>query len=344
MDPDKEIELIRRMRRHARWRAGWRRLVAWSDALPAVLAAAMVAGLGAVAASNPVSETRAAYTREASRAFQARDFATARVCFGRLANAPGAPPEALWGLAQTYEAAGDMRRASSLYDRVAPADSPGYAPAQVRRARALLKTPATSPLATQAAAAAEQHLRQALETDPRSVEICTMLGHLLLAMGQPGQAAAVLARAVQEKPELRLILARAYAAANQPEFSRVEAVRAQLEATQSLAATPDDFSLRVRLARATVFLGDYEAAVKVSRERLARTGDPRYRPLVASYTRLGRTPRRARRRRIPPGPCSCWRRGFRSTPAAGHFSNGSAACSRRAAPSPIGPGRLCAAC
>jgi tetratricopeptide (TPR) repeat protein len=275
------IELIGRPQWHARWRAGWRRLIAWSDALPALLAAALVTGLGVVASSKPLDETQAAYAREGDRAFQAGDYATARVCYGRLANVPDPRPEALWGLALTYEAGGDMGRAASLYDRLAPLESAGYAPAQVRRARALLKTPAASPLATRAVAAAEQHLRRALESDARSVEVNALLGQLLLTTDRPGQAAVALARAAGEKRELRMTAAMAYAAAGQQEFGRHEAELALREATQLLATSPDDLAARVRLAKAAVFLGDHALAANVLRLGLQRTGDPRYRSRLA---------------------------------------------------------------
>jgi tetratricopeptide (TPR) repeat protein len=270
--------------RPARWsalRAAGRWLVAWSDVLPAVLVAALALGFAAAAASKPEVKIASAYLREARRACDARDYVTARLCFQRLANAPEASPEMVWGLAETYEAMGESARAAQLWDLLAPRDRPGYAPAQMRRARALLKTPVAGARGGHAAAAAEQHLRRALDSNPKSVEINALLGQLLMTMGRPDQAALALAQAADEKPELRMAVALAYAAAGQQEFARREAELARREATQLLATAPDDYAARVRLAKAAVFLNDHASAANALHLGLERTGDPRYRSRLA---------------------------------------------------------------
>jgi tetratricopeptide (TPR) repeat protein len=264
-------------------RAAVRGLLAASRPLPAAVAAVAVLVFGVAAAVRTDGMNAADYMREGRRAYLAGEYNASRICFARVASLHGNNPGALWGLAESYEAMGAPRRAAPVWDRLAPPDAPGFAPGQIRRAKLFLrmrdKGGAVDP---RAAVLAELHLRRALETDPHSTEANALLGRLLLGTARPLEAVPLLTLAATEQPELKITLAQAYAASGNSIAAREAANHARDEADRRLKIAPDDFDARLRFTKAAGYLGNHAAAVAVLRTGLGRTGDPRYRAVLAA--------------------------------------------------------------
>ena len=203
----------------------------------------------------------------------------AKLCFERLALAPDSTAETQFNLARSLEALGDQHRAVSILGALAPPDHPGYPAAQLRLAQILLNE---KPTPLRALWEAERHLRQAPAGERTSVAANTLLAQILVATGRPEQATPFLHRAVTERPELRITLARVYRAVNQPDSARYEATLAVREFRRRSEANPDDPEARVRWAEAAAFLEDFTTAADVLKQGWQRTNDPRYRPTLAS--------------------------------------------------------------
>jgi predicted Zn-dependent protease len=246
-----------------------------------VLVGGLSLAVGWAAASTTPDQIHSMYTDTAQRATQARDYRVAKLCFERLALAPDSTAETQYRLALTLEALEDRRRAMAILTRLAPDvdDRPGYAPAQIRLAQILLSE---KPTPQRAAFEAERHLRRALKGEPSSVEANSLLAQILLATGRSGDAAPFLHRAVTDRPELRIVLARVYGELKQPDSARHEATLAIREFSRRKAANPDDAEARMRLAEAAAFLDDFRTAANVLEQGWQRTKDPLYRRASAA--------------------------------------------------------------
>jgi tetratricopeptide (TPR) repeat protein len=247
----------------------------WASSLPAVLAAVLVFGLGVASARLQTHEIARTYVNTARNAFLARDYVTARVCYERLTRLPHATLEATYGVLLSYEAMGESARAAPLWSILAPPDQPGYAAAQVRRARAVLGT-SDAKQVPRALALAEQHLKQALRTEPESVDANALLGEIFVNTGRLNQAIPLLRTAAHGRPELGLNVAIVCRAAGREKEAREYAAEEELAAEERLRSAPDDFTTRLSYARAVAFLGRHAKAVAVLREGVERTRDPRF--------------------------------------------------------------------
>ncbi len=256
-----------------------RRRLDWLAGLPAALAGGLSLAVGWAAAMTTPDQIHAAYTDEAWRAARAGQHQVAKLCFERLALAPDSTAETRFNLARSLEVLGDQRRAESVLDELAPPDRPGYPAAQLRLAQILLNE---KPTPLRALWEAERHLRQALAGERTSVAANTLLAQILVATGRPEQAPPFLYRAVTERPELRITLARVYRVVNQPDSARYEATLAIREFRRRSEASPDDPEARMRWAEAAAFLEDFATAADVLKQGWQRTNDPRYRATLAS--------------------------------------------------------------
>lgn len=256
-----------------------RRRLDWLAGLPAALVGGLALAVGWAAAMTTPGQIHMTYTDQAQRAARAGQHQVAKLCFERLALAPDSTAEAQFNLAWSLEALGNQRRAVSILDGLAPPDRPGYPAAQLRLAQILLNE---KPTPQRALWEAERHLRQALAGERTSVAANTLLAQILVATGRPEQATPFLHRAVTERPELRITLARVYRAVNQPDSARFEATQAVREFRRRSEANPDDPEARLRWAEAAAFLEDFATAADVLRRGWERTNDPRYRPTLAS--------------------------------------------------------------
>jgi predicted Zn-dependent protease len=279
--PSPELELDQPSGLRA-WALGVRRWFAvWASSLPAVLAAVLVFGLAVASARLQPHEIAHTYEHSARRASAARDYNTARVCYERLARLPHASLEAKYRVLLSYEAMGESAQAAPLWSILAPPDQPGFAPAQVRRARAVLGTSDVRQI-PRALALAEQHLKQALRTEPESAEANALLGEILVKTGRVNQAIPLLRVAARGRPELGLNVAAACRAAGREKEAREYAAEEERAAAQRLAAAPDDYLTRLSYANAVAFLGDHAKAAAVLRHGFERTGDARYGPASAA--------------------------------------------------------------
>lgn len=264
------------------WLSDW-----WHDrdfhllgaAVPALLCGLTGVGITAAALAMPQQDREANYLREARRRFQAGDYAGALTCYDRLQSREEGRPEVLYGLALASEALGQPHRAVQIMEQLAPADRQGYAPAHLWWGRQLLRTPNATSAVWQAA---EAHLLRALEgeLEDRS-EAEALLGQLYLNLGKFDRAEPYLQRAASERPQLRLALARLYAAQGAREPARAEA-RQALEYFRGAAQLDlHDHQARLLWAEAALFLEDFAGTVSILREGLTGTAASLYRPALA---------------------------------------------------------------
>ncbi|HMD60855.1 MAG TPA: hypothetical protein VKG78_05470, partial [Opitutaceae bacterium] len=68
----------------------------------------------------------ARYSGEADRQFQAKNYASACICFERLVQLQPEQSEVLYGLGMTLDALGKSGRAAAILSSLAPSDRQGY--------------------------------------------------------------------------------------------------------------------------------------------------------------------------------------------------------------------------
>jgi tetratricopeptide (TPR) repeat protein len=280
--PPADPKAVQRPGRLRRW------LAACAPAVPALLTGALALGVVVASMVRPSTAVANAYMRKANSAFQARDYETARVCYARLAEGSINRPDAVWRLAETYDAMGQPGRAFVLWDRLAPLDAdlpPGYAQAHLRCAEDLLKA-TNGQVSQEVAAKAEEHLKRAINADPgpESLKARAMLAAVFMARPKPARdlAADALAPVSVGRPDVQLILCDLYNQLGHHEQARHEADLARREAERMLDAAPEDVPARLWYTKACAYLKDFRAAVRVLQQGLKRTNDPGYHILLAS--------------------------------------------------------------
>jgi tetratricopeptide (TPR) repeat protein len=267
----------------------WQRLRCWSRTRdwrtlllggPALLAGTGVVVVGWMAGSIPESEVQARYVAEGRAAHDRQDYRRALTCCERVAARTGQDqPDVLYRLALAAEQVGHIDRAVGLMTELAPPDHKGYAPAHFWWACVLLRSPQAT---VQARDAAEVHLVRALDgelPDPEAAH--GLLGQLYLGKGRLDDAELHLNRAVRSRPQLRLWLARLFAARKDLPRARQEAERTLRLYRGRAKADLDDHVARLTWADATAFLEDYPGAVAILEEGLAATRAGIYRSALA---------------------------------------------------------------
>jgi predicted Zn-dependent protease len=146
-------------------------LLKWSVGAPSLLAIALSAIAFALCATQRADQTRAHYARQADAALDSRDFQTARICYERLLQSDPKNQQLQFGLSRALVGGGKVNEGYILLNRIAPADAPGYPPAQLFLAQQLLYEPHT-PLILKTA---EEHLQRVLDQDPDNAEAKAML-------------------------------------------------------------------------------------------------------------------------------------------------------------------------
>lgn len=264
---------------------GWTLL----SGIPSVLAGAAALALALHLWTTPEEQVISGYLTQASLRVQAKDYDTALVCYERLIQDSGPQPDILYEQALALEAKGEKAQAAAILNQIAPLDRPGYLPAHLGLARVLL---ASNDRTERTLKAIEQHVRYALE-GPESVEANAFLGQILIATGRPEDAEAYLVRAVDEHPELLLLLARLAEQQKQPQKAQQRAERARSVFQARAEAQVDDVNARLNWAAACVLLenyrpaqgpGDvrnYSVAVGVLEKGLKLSADPRYHQALA---------------------------------------------------------------
>jgi tetratricopeptide (TPR) repeat protein len=246
---------------------------------------ALLAGVGVVvvtwlAVSTPDSEVQARYVAEGRAAHDRKDYSRALTCYERAAARTGHDqPEVLFRLALAAEQVGHTDRAVGLMTELAPPDCKGYSPAHFWWACVLLRMPQPT---VEARDAAEVHLVRALDGElPDREAAHGLLGQLYLGKNRLDDAELHLSRAIRSRPQLRLWLARVFAARKDLPRARQEAERTLRLYRARAKADLDDHVARLTWADATAFLEDYPGAVAILQEGLAATRAAIYRAALA---------------------------------------------------------------
>jgi tetratricopeptide (TPR) repeat protein len=265
--------------------AGWNRTLAWSrgrsvrlflQGLPALAAAVGLLVLTGLSLTAPTHEVESRYHAQGRAAFQAGDYRLAMTCFERVCAGGGDDrPEALYELALTAEAMGQMERALLIMRQLAPPDRQGYGEAHLWFAIRLQQGGVQTKEVRQARQA---HLLRALQGDLKNRELAHgMLGELYLADGQLDQAEAHLARAVKSLPKYRITLAVTYELRGKRELAAAEAQAAVQFFQPRSKANLNDHGARLSWAQAVTFLKRFPEAVAILEEGWAVSRDPVFR-------------------------------------------------------------------
>ncbi len=235
------------------------------------------------------------YLAAADLGVQSKDYDRARVALERVLSQGTATDELTFKLGQVHELMGHHDRALGLIAPLAPVGEPGSGPAQLTMASWLLARADQSASDQQEA---EAHLRQAVASMPTSTAAHAMLGQLYARTGRNSLAKAALLVAVKERPELLLQVA-ALSRADGDESQALNQAREALKLFSDRSSRrPDDLNARLLSADAALFLRDYERAVTMLTQGVARENSPRLqRALAAVYltwadqlTKDGKTP------------------------------------------------------
>ncbi len=259
------------------WRARrWTHLV---QGMPALGAAAVVVALAVARLSLPAQDLAARYQDRATAARKARDFATALVCYQRLAEIGNDRPENLYEMAVALAAQGQPERAFEVMNQLAPVDRTGYSPAHFWQALYHWKGGLGNP---QHRKKAEEHLERALAAGlPDADAAHGLLGELYAQWGPAAKAEPHLERAVRSRPHVRLRYAQVLAAQGKKARAAEEgklaanffAVRARADAANKAA--------RIAWADCVTFLEDFPQATTILADGLNLSGDADYRAALA---------------------------------------------------------------
>jgi Flp pilus assembly protein TadD len=156
------------------------RVPQWAAATPALLTIVIVLLLGIAGSAQRSDVIEARYERDAKAAITASNFGTARVCYERLLQRSPNDPALLLGLARSLQGLGQSADAIQMLNRLAPADAPGYAPAQLFMAEQILNAATDS----KSLKLAETHARRAVEADPGNSEARSLLDRIYANTGR----------------------------------------------------------------------------------------------------------------------------------------------------------------
>jgi tetratricopeptide (TPR) repeat protein len=244
----------------------WSRARNWLyllQGLPALLAAAAVIALAVRWSGLSAQEIEARYQDRAGAAAKAKDFATALVCYERLAALGRDRPENLYELAVALEAQGQGERALQIIDQLAPAERNGHGPAHLWLAVHYWNALGQA----QNRALVEAHLQRALQAglqDPDAAH--GLLGEVYAETGRPNLAEPHLERAVKTRPHIRLRYAMVLAAQGKKSRAGDEArLAANFFRTHALADAANH-GARLAWADAVTFLEDFPRALEILAE------------------------------------------------------------------------------
>jgi predicted Zn-dependent protease len=244
--------------------------------LPALIGALAVGVF--VIGSRSVEENVARYRAQTQAAFKAKDYRTARLCIERLLDYDQNDRASWLALAECELALGEEASARQLLARLAPRDSAGYGPAEVRQAMLLLEGKPTGAQKREAIV----YLRRALADAPNRVDIHALLARTHLELGQPEAAEPHLVAAARVYPEFWLTLANQYARRGDRSRTREAAAAASEFFAAKARPSLDDVDARLGWAQSLIYLEKFEQGAAVLKEQLAIREETRCRSALAS--------------------------------------------------------------
>ena len=96
--------------------------------MPALVAGGAATDLAIAASISERQKLIERYLKEATRAFESKDYSWSQLLSERLTQLEGQSQESLFRLAQALDAQGQTGRTQSILDGIAPLDQPGIRP------------------------------------------------------------------------------------------------------------------------------------------------------------------------------------------------------------------------
>lgn len=230
--------------------------------LPALFVGAGVLSIAVMVLLSSKDGLMTKYEGEAYRRLRTKNYPAAMVCYERLTQLDKKRAEFQYNLAQMLKEQKLYSRADVLVKNLAPVDHPGYAPAQVDVARALLSAPG---LTKKNLSLAEKHLQNALQTQPDNPDANEWLGTLCANDGRLRQAENHLLKVGDERPNALLLLARVYKGEGNTKSAQARADQARKIYEKRASENLDDHFSRMEWANCLVFLEKYREAVNTLR-------------------------------------------------------------------------------
>ncbi|MGE3820171.1 MAG: tetratricopeptide repeat protein [Isosphaeraceae bacterium] len=253
-------------------RSLWRHFLA---GLPALVGAGGLIALAVAVRGVEPGPLRVRHLQRGLSAARDGREADALVALQRLADegTDALPPRERFEAVQILTRLKDPIRAGAILEGLAPADRPGYPPAQVWRASRILDRPGLTRVDLDAA---EAHLLQAVKAEPQYLDANLRLVQVYLASGRNKVAVPYLERAASARPEMLILLAKIDAVEGDREraIERLKQARVRFETISK--ANPDDHEARLSWAEAALVMEDFPAAATILKEGFARSDDPRY--------------------------------------------------------------------
>jgi tetratricopeptide (TPR) repeat protein len=246
--------------------------------LPSLLGIIVSVGTAVWISRLSLGDVESEYARAARDALAANKIDLACWCNRKLLFIQPNDAEPRLVLAQMAEKSGDLARTERLMRQVAPLAETGYAPAHLWMARKLMSEAPAKGQQQQVRQITEiqQHLRHAIEVEPRNMEARELLGNICARTGQVSEAIANLTVAAEVHPSVHLTLAQLFAVRGDRSLAEMHGRTVQDHFQKKLAANPDDIDAELGLAASDLFLGDSQKAIDVLTRGFERTHDKRF--------------------------------------------------------------------
>ena len=262
---------------------GRRRRIDLLFGIPAVLVLLGTAAAFAVAESNRRNLT-ASYMAAGTKAMNNEDYAKANMLFSRvLANGGTSANEAQYQMGVLLEETGQIDRAQSIFELVAPRDDIGIRSAH-RRLAIYQADNIDESTTTEDIKTLKWHLDAAGRQNDALLDVAW--GRYYLATNQLPDAAVRFRRAVDQHPELWRFLGLIDVETGQLERAKENFERAQTYMVRRLESHPEDLRTRRDLATVQVRLGDFDTARQTLEAGLRLEPDGDWKYLLANLTVL----------------------------------------------------------
>jgi tetratricopeptide (TPR) repeat protein len=225
--------------------------------------------------------TEARYRELGGRAWNAKNFETARVAYWRLATLKSDKrSEYLFYLAMNLLGLNRDQEAQGILAQLAPLDRPGYGEAHLFIAQRLLTATNAPP---EARRLAERHLLRAVEGNPKLTDAHNILGQIYTSEGNYQAAKKHLLEVVPVRGEANLLLAVVLRSLGDLSGANAYAERAVKYFAEKVSQSAgDDSASRLGWANAELMLKRYDSAMKVVQDGYRASGNPAYRSAIGS--------------------------------------------------------------